>query len=153
MAIFIGSVLAVLSIAIIVYPFLKCRTSDGASVPFGGTDSDIPDLDAIYEAIRTLQLEHQLANIPQGLYQEQLDSYRVQAALALKQQMEAQAQDEDWSLEQEILLARSSLTQVNGHAMSCPNCGATVSVGLLQCPECNAELSPPGQLSQGGLET
>ena len=153
MAIFIGAVLAVLSIAVIVYPFLKSHASGRQRVPLAGTDSDTPDLDAIYEAIRTLQLEHQLGNIPQGLYREQLDSYRIQAALALKQQMESQAQDEDWSLEQEIMLARSSLAQANGHAMPCPNCGATVSVALTQCPECNTELGPPDQVSRGGPET
>jgi hypothetical protein len=151
MAIFIGAVLAVLSIAVIVYPFLKSHGSGRQRAPLAGVDPDIPDLDAIYEAIRTLQLEHQLGNIPQGLYQEQLDSYRIQAALALKQQMEAQ--DEDWSLEQEIMLARSSLAQINGHATPCPNCSAMVSVALTQCPECNTELGLPDQVSQGGPET
>jgi hypothetical protein len=153
MAIFIGAVLTLLSIAVIVYPFLKSRASGGETVPEAGTDSDVPDLDAIYEAIRTLQLEHQLGNIPQGLYQEQLDSYRIQAALALKHHMEAQRQDEDWPLEQEIMLARSSLAQVNGHAMPCSNCGARVSVALTQCPECSTELGPPDRVPQVGPET
>jgi hypothetical protein len=152
MAIFIGAALALLSIAVIVYPFVKSRAADRARASRAGADFETRNLDTIYEAIRTLQLEYQLGNVPQGLYQEQLDSYRTQAALALKQQMEAQTSDEDWSLEQEML-ARSGLAQVNGHAIPCPNCGATVSVALTQCPECSSELGPPDKISRGGPET
>jgi hypothetical protein len=135
---------------VIVYPFVKSRSSSAQRDPSEEREPEGADLESIYEAIRTLRLEHQLGNIPLGLYQEQLDSYRVQAAVILKQQMEAR--DEDWSLEQEILLARASLAQQNGHAVPCPNCGAAVSVGLTQCPECNTELRPADRVSQGEPE-
>ena len=142
MAIFIGAVLALLSIAVFVYPFLKSRALGGHDLSRGGGSPENPYLEAVYDAIRTLQLEHQLGNIPKGLYQEQLDAYRVQAAIALKHQAESPSQDEDWALEQEIMLARASLSQQNGHARPCPNCGAAISVSLTQCPECNAEVGP-----------
>ena len=150
MAIFIGAVLTVLSIAVIVYPFLKPRASGGPRAPGEDREPEGADLESIYDAIRTLQLEHQLGNIPQGLYREQLDSYRVQAAVLLKQQMDAQ--DQDWSLEQEILLARASLAQLNGHAVPCPNCGAVVGAELTQCPECNTDLGAIDHVSQEGRE-
>ena len=150
MAIFIGAVLAVLSIAVIVYPFVKSRAFSGQSRPGENIGPEVADLESIYAAIHTLQLEHQLGNIPQGLYREQLDSYRVQAALALKQQMETQ--DEEWSLEQEILLARASLARLNGHAKPCPNCGATVGVALARCPECTAELGTTNLSAEEGQE-
>jgi hypothetical protein len=140
MAIIIGAVLAILSIAIVVYPFLKSRHGERVDVIPETSDSEGPDLEAIYEAIRTLQLDHQLGKVPAGLYQEQLRTYRIQAAAALKQQAETQARDADWTLEQEIQVARASISYRNGSAPRCPNCGTAVSVGLGQCPECNIEL-------------
>ena len=146
MAIFIGAVLALLSIAVIVYPFIQARRSGGDTSPSGaaGTpshqDNEGPDLESIYEAIRTLQLEHQVGNVPLGLYREQLDAYRIQAAQALKMQIETQTRDADWALEQEILVARAVLSQSNGHTARCANCGRRISAELTHCPECNAEL-------------
>jgi len=140
MAIIIGAILAILSVAVVVYPFLKSRHGEkGEAAPAAG-DSEGPDLEAIYEAIRTLQLDHQLGKVPEGLYQEQLRAYRFQAAAALKQQAEIQARDADWTLEQEIQVARASISYSNGSAPRCPNCGTAVGAGLGQCPECNIEL-------------
>jgi hypothetical protein len=151
MAIFIGAMLAILSIAVIIYPFIQARRQarraggrtapspvDGA--PASQENEEGPDLESIYDAIRTLQLEHQVGNVPLGLYREQLDAYRVQAAQALKRQMETQTRDADWALEQEILVARAGLAQSNGHTARCANCGSGVTAALTHCPECNAEL-------------
>jgi hypothetical protein len=140
MAIIIGLVLAILSIAVVVYPFLKSRAGERAEAIPEGLDSQGPDLETIYEAIRTLQLDHQLGKVPDGLYQEQLRDYRLQAAAALKQQVEAHARDQDWALEQEIQVARATISHRNGKTSACPNCGTAVSVGLTQCPECHIDL-------------
>jgi hypothetical protein len=142
MAIIIGAVLAILSIAVVTYPFLKSRPWERGEAMPEPSDAEGPDLEAIFEAIRTLQLDHQLGKVPEGLYQEQLRAYRLQAAAALKQQAEAQAKDADWALEQEIQVARASISHQNGNAPRCPNCGTAASIGLGQCPECSIELSP-----------
>jgi hypothetical protein len=144
MAIIIGAALAILSIAVVVYPFLKSRTEERVEATPEASDAEGLGLEAIYEAIRILQLDHQLGKVPEGLYQEQLRAYRLQAAAALKQQAEAQARDADWALEQEIQVARASIPRRNGSAPRCPDCGTAVSAGLGQCPECNIEL-PTGQ--------
>ena len=152
MAIFVGAVLGLLSIAVLVYPFFKLRTTARPQGEPPNADDAGPELESIYEAIRTLQLEHQLGKIPEGLYQEQLNGYRVEAALVLKQQMEAQDQDPAWALEQEVLVARASLASVNGQATCCPNCGTVVTAGLIQCPECNVSLGSAGPDAQGAAQ-
>ncbi len=98
------------------------------------------DLNAVYDAIRTLQLEHQLGNIPLGLYREQLQDYRLQAAAILRDQAEAAARDEEWLLEQDVGLARAALSYTNGAANKCLNCGASTAPDWRECPECSAEL-------------
>lgn len=140
MSIIIGAVLAILSVAVVIYPFLKSRHWGRVEATPEASGSEALDLEATFEAIRTLQLEHQLGKVPEGLYQEQLRAYRLQAAAALKQQAETQARDADWALEQEIQVARASISHQNGGAPRCPNCGTAVSAGLNQCPECSIEL-------------
>jgi hypothetical protein len=160
MAIFIGALLTLLSIGVVLYPFLKPGAASRQSTPSPGPNSESPDegseLEAIYEAIQTLHLEHQLGNVPQGLYREQLGAYRRQAALVLRRQMELPGQDEDRVLEQEIMLARASLPFLPsgpatglpiGSTASCPNCGATFGAGLARCPQCSVELGFAGQES------
>ena len=41
-------------------------------------------LEDVYEAIRTLQMEHSLGRIDDGDFREQLDQYRLQAAAILR---------------------------------------------------------------------
>ena len=149
MAIFIGAVLGLLSIAVVVYPFFKSRTTARRYIEPANADDSGPELESIYEAIRTLQLEHQLGKIPEGLYQEQLNGYRVQAALVLKQQLEGQDQDPAWALEQEVLVARAGLASGNGQTTHCPNCGTVVATGLIHCPECNVSLGAAGPGAHG----
>jgi hypothetical protein len=146
MAIIIGTLLTVLSILVVVYPFFRTRwpglDDTGAAGGAYGNAPDTLDLDAIYDSIRTLQLEHQLGNIPEGLYQEQLRGYRLQAAAALRDQAALEARDEDWTLEEEVRVARAGLHRLNGATARCPNCGTPVVAGADQCGECNVSLSP-----------
>ena len=134
MALIIGTILALFSLGVAVYPFLRRRRAGSAQADrdglpaagAGGAAAAGPDsVDSVYDAIRTLQLERELGNIPEGLYREQLDDYRRQAALALRQQAMAQVQataeapdtepdnepdaEEDAALEEEIRLARAGL--------------------------------------------
>ena len=111
MAITIGAILALLSIAVAVYPFVRHRLgfANAANNPATDKAADAADgeLEAVYAAIRTLQLERELGNIPEGLYREQLDGYRLQAALILRERQ--QSLDAETSLEEEIRLARATL--------------------------------------------
>ena len=127
MALIIGTILVLLSLGVAVYPFVRRRLgmdkADRAAE--GGTDGaetesesgpDTASLADIYAAIRTLQLERELGRIPEGLYQEQLNDYRLQAALALRRQEQEQqaaagpaGRDADAALESEIQAARAGL--------------------------------------------
>ena len=107
MAIVIGAALAVLSAVVVLYPFFKSRF--GRRADGGGRTAPPASADAqpIYDAIRTLQLEYQLGNVPEEQYREQLLDYRLQAAQALWEQ--DQRLDESEELEAEIRAARASL--------------------------------------------
>lgn len=135
MALVIGAVLALLSVAVAVYPFVRRRLgwdkaadtavgTAGDGTPGAADGADTASLEDIYAAIRTLQLERELGSIPEGLYQEQLKDYRIQAALALRRQeqpaaagtgMEQAAQEDD-VLEREIRAARAGLRRADAVA-------------------------------------
>ena len=163
-----------MSVAVAVFPFVQRRRfglggetgapretretlgqGDQGSLP--ETEADTPGLESIYDAIGTLQLERELGNIPEGLYREQLNGYRFQAAVALREQARSQdltsgqpsdagqSLDADWALEEEIRVARAGLRQEIGDAVRCPNCAAPVPAGAELCPECAVELTDPPQ--------
>ena len=141
MALLVGAALALFSIAIVVYPFLRRRFRFGTGRPKSEVRPTAPELDAIYDAIRTLQLEYQLGRVPEYLYREQLQSYRVQAATALRQEMTEQTSDLERLFEQEVLVARAVLRSVNGGPRPCPNCRSLPGPELTLCPECGAQLN------------
>ena len=125
MAILIGGVLALFSIAVLLYPFLKGRGT--GEIPAGNQDEPPQDLEPVYQAIRTLQLEHQLGRIPDDSYQELLDVYRMEAAEILRSRAltrddgrdpKHSGESEEAALEQEILLAR---TRISGESAPQPS--------------------------------
>ncbi len=142
MALVIGTLLALFCIAIVAYPFYKTRLGAGAGDddPSGERAGELGD---IYDRIRTLQLEYQLGHVPEHLYREQLREYRVQAAAALRRQVQEQAAAPGWLLEQEVLDARGGLRSEQGGATTCPNCRTLPGPGLRVCPECGTELEAP----------
>ena len=124
MALIIGTILALLSLGVAVYPFARRRlgmdkAARAAAVEPESAETETesgPDTAAladIYAAIRTLQLERELGRIPEGLYQEQLNDYRRQAAMALRRQEQesaaAASAGNDAALEAEIQAARAGL--------------------------------------------
>ena len=165
MAIAIGAILALLGIAVAIYPFLRHRffvpaeaegedggNSEDALIPGDGLADD---LESIYDAIRTLQLERELGNIPEGLYREQLNGYRRQAALLLRErEQERRAEpgdddgngndgnDGDWALEEEIKVARAGLYRPQDGGVPCANCGRPVPAGADSCVECGVAVGP-----------
>ena len=108
MAILLSVVLIVLSACVVVYPFLRHRNpvaNDGLTQDAGTPDRE---MESLLEDMRILRLDHQSGNIPDGLYQEQLQAYRLQAATHLRRQAQAQPGDADRELEQEVLMLRLS---------------------------------------------
>ena len=85
MALLVGAALAVFSAVILAYPFLKSRLVSGMGAATLNGNAPNAELEPIYDAIRTLQLEYQLGKVPEHLYREQLQGYRVQAAMILRQ--------------------------------------------------------------------
>ena len=108
MATLLSVVLIVLSVCVVVYPFLRRRNpaaDDGVTQDAGAPDREMGSL---LEDMRILRLDHLSGNIPDGLYQEQLQAYRLQAAIHLRRQAQAQPGGADWELEQEVLILRLS---------------------------------------------
>ncbi len=144
MALIIGAILALLSIAVAVYPFVSHRFfAARRPPPAAGQGSLAARLDAVYDAINTLQLERELGNLPEGLYREQLDAYRFQAALLLREMDRSSAErGEDWALEEEIRLARTALKlPALEPPLPCPACGRPTRAEGNQCPECGGSLT------------
>ena len=127
MAIIIGAVLCLFSIAVLLYPFFKAPRAGSVaeSLENAGLENDGESpqkLESVYQAIRTLQLEHQLGRVPDGSYKDQLDAYRLEAAEILRsralaqpvgkdaiQDPRASAESDEAALEREILLARAMI--------------------------------------------
>ena len=108
MAILLSVVLSVLSACGVVYPLLRHRNpgpNDGLTQDAGTPDRE---MESLLEDMRILRLDHQSGNIPDGLYQEQLQAYRLQAATHLRRQAQAQQGDANLELEQEVLMLRLS---------------------------------------------
>jgi hypothetical protein len=142
MGLVLGAALAVFSVAIVAFPFLKSRSRNWGEGPVVAVDQEAPELEAIYEAIRVLRLEHELGQVPDQLYREQLQGYRLQAATALRQLVKERESDPDWALEQEVLAARSELWGSGGISRPCPGCGAASAPGSGACPECGEKSGP-----------
>ena len=140
MTIIVGAALALFSLVIVAYPFFKSRMAAGDSQGPAVSAEAPPELEPIYDAIRTLQLEYQLGKIPDNLYREQLAAYRVQAATVLRQRVQERSGAPEWVLEQEVLVTRAVLRGTVGGPQSCPNCRSLVAPELTACPECGASL-------------
>ena len=93
MVLFVAAVLVVLIVGVVVYPFLARRPPGPPEDLSDGTGPDTAEVEAVMDAIRTLQLEYQLGKLPDDLYQEQLRAYRLQAASILRRQSEGQTGD------------------------------------------------------------
>ena len=113
-SIMVGITLGIFSLSILVYPFFKHKQF----IAHSETHLEF-DLKAIYEAIKTLQLEHQLNRITEQDFMEQLNNYRFQAANLLRSKSLKRSNLENFGessefnsnlLEHEIMLARGLLS-------------------------------------------
>ena len=155
-ALTIGAVLALLAFAVAVFPFAGRRFLEREK-GVEGTDAQVhaadkgeyahpisEDLEAIYQGIRVLQLERELGRVPEGLYREQLNAYRLQAARILREHEEAEIISSDTALEEEIRLARAGLAGIADEESRCPNCARPISKEGDNCSECGVTLTDLG---------
>ena len=112
MALAFAALLAVFAVAIVLIPFFRSSKKADPFTPHD-TESLRSQREAIYKALETLRLERALGQVDEGEYQRQLQEYRRQAAVTLRQQERVEGdQDElDALLEQEVLAARAKLQE------------------------------------------
>ena len=133
MAFLIGGLLAILVIGVALYPFLKplsrpatsSALDSAARVGRGGRE-------AIYEEIKTLQLEYELGSIEEGEYQERLRVYRLEAAAALRDQERLEGLQED-------ILAARAMPGVERGSATCRSCGRPLAQEDRVCGHCGAK--------------
>ena len=92
MTVLIITLIVVLSLVVLAYPFLARRSGHE------GLDDAAEELaqrlrrsrDRVYEEIRALQQEYFLGNLTEGEYQEQLQAARMEAAELMREQQQVQ---------------------------------------------------------------
>ena len=145
-ALLVGAVLAMFSVVVLAYPLMKSRSRGQRDMPETAGENGFPELDSIYESIRTLRLEYELGKVEENLYHQQISEYRLLAA-ALRRRVEQQA-DGALLLEQEVLKARAALVSTDGNSAGssgqCPSCGAALDQKAAECPQCAVELGLQG---------
>ena len=153
----IGALLAMFSVAVLAYPLIKSRSRGQPEMPSADGEDGIPELDSIYESIRTLQLDYGLGKVEENLYRQHLSDYRLLAAAALRRREEQQG-DAALLLEQQVLLARANLAgsdgnlaqdnladeKSDGSSGQCPSCGVALDRKTAECPRCAATLNLGG---------
>ena len=156
-AILVGAALACFSLVMVGYSFFRgneAREIDpvASARPSTGSEDDSVGVDAILDSINTLDLEYQLGNVTGDQYQEQMASYRLQVALAVKAELEQGDASPELLLEQEILEARARGTE---GWRPCPQCDAPLpapsdgDAPLDFCPHCNASLASSNSSRSG----
>ena len=114
-SIIVGATLGVFALGVLAYPFFKYNRTIINPKDYTETNF-VFDLDALYEAIKTLQLEYQLNRITESDFTKQLNNYRLQAASLLRTEslnstyvakFNDSTEFKTDLLEQEIMLARS----------------------------------------------
>ena len=148
MSFIIGALLGVLVTVVVLYPFIKSRFRPSI-FPTGDSPAGFgrEGRGAIYEDIKTLQLEYDLGRVEDPEYRQRLRDYRLRAASALRDQ-DGINRELDRSIEEEILSARTG--QGNGSSGAvCKSCGRELANTNLDCPYCDAAPASGGVGHQG----
>ena len=149
MVILVAAVLVAACIAVVVYPFVKSASRSHVEPVRDGAPPANSEVEAIFDAISTLQLEHQLGNIAESLYQEQLRAYRLRAASILRQQSEAQSDLGAGNSEEEIKAGRDGAIS-DSSPEKCPSCNGDLPKKLANCSHCGAPVTAPTSDSAEG---
>ena len=78
---------ALFIVGVAAWPLIAGRRRPSETAPSDGADAandHTANLESVYDAIRTLQTEHNLGRISDADFRAQLDEYRRQAALILR---------------------------------------------------------------------
>ena len=150
--------MACFSLVMVGYSFFRGDGSSASTaVPDDFMGSEEPDvvgvgLESIYDSIETLELEHQLGNVPDDEYREQLRTYRLEAAAIIRSQLESGRATPELLLEREVIAARTGVARlaVTEEWRSCPQCDAPVPLGDAPCPHCGS-LADGGSTSEGAV--
>ena len=138
MAVVISVILAILAIGVAILPFIEERLRLQGTPPRNASLVGAKrGRDAIYDDIRTLQLEYDLGSIEEGDYRDRLRAYRVEAAKALRDQDRLE-QELDRRLEEEILDARDHNNLLQD-SLWCETCGRRLASDYGACADCGEE--------------
>ncbi len=160
-AVIMGVVLACFSLMMVGYSFFR---GEGFAASKGDSPGALPGegaeavagagvgLDSILDSMETLELEYQLGNMPEEQYREQLQAYRLEAAAAIKAQLESGAASPELMLELDVISARAELmpTTPSGTWGSCTRCDAPVPLSEAPCPHCGALVGPARSSTETG---
>ena len=149
MAVVIGTLLAVLVIGVVLYPFIKPRHRPEGNTTRHSRATALRGSDTIYEEIRILQQDYELGSMEEAEYHERLRAYRLQAAAVLRDQ-EVLQRELDRVHEEEILAART--VRVENSSSLCRSCGQLVVPGYADCSNCGAALDPEKPEGREGVE-
>ena len=140
MAVAIGSVLAVVSLVILLLPFLRRLTTTAAA---GDPIQELRrEREALYEETRILRQDFDLGHFSDEEYRTRFQANRLLAATLLRRQDELEAMSREF---EEDILALRTLTAAEDESRRCFECGREVSSAAEQCGNCGAQ-APGGGL-------
>lgn len=138
MALFLGLMLALISIAVLALPMLRREqiAPHSASAP-----APLQEVQwrhqQVYDEIKTLILEYDLGNVPPDEYEERMGSHRLRAADLLRQQelLLHEATSLEKEMEDRVLALRVSWGTVK-EVTVCGRCGGERDLQAIVCPRC-----------------
>ena len=140
MAVAIGSVLAAVSLVVLLLPFLRRLTTTAVA---GDPIQELRrEREALYQETRILRQDFDLGHFSEEEYQARFQTNRLRAATLLRRQDELEALNRQ--LEEEIRGLRK-LPPAEDEDSRCFECGREVRSNAEQCSHCGA-LAPGGGL-------
>ncbi len=112
-AILVGAALACFGLAMVGYSFFRRTEPENPVLGSLPASTDGVGLDSLLDSVDTLELEYQLGKVPEVQYLQQLQSYRLQIAAMVRDQLENGAALPELILEQEVQLARSRMNDAS----------------------------------------
>jgi rubrerythrin len=128
----IAGILSVVVLVAVLYPFLRPGAEEAGPPLPPDLETLLARREAIYQAMETLRLEHELGTVEEAEFVRRTREYRRQAAAALREQDSIEAEMDD--LEREVLAARARLR--GDAALRCQECGSPLDPVTAVCPHC-----------------
>ena len=144
----IGLIVAAICVALVAAPFYqRCRKSQEPEVMPSSLEAQ-DKRRRIYQEMDTVQMDYDMGNIDKTQYEQQMQTYRLEAASIIRVQQKHGQKDVGVALEDEVKAYRTART--SGKPIdSCPNCGFITSHGEKVCPLCNQSLASTGKPKDG----